>query len=217
MKSFGGRCFKRENRKVIVKCAELSAEAYPPTKADIYDEESDTQIIVRLWQDYLFIVARGTAGWKDVKQDLKRLQVDTGHGDVHAGLVQCSSAVLEHVLDWVLRHPDKKLVFSGHSLGGGLAQVLAVACGRRCACVVFGSMRAGDEKFCQSLVNVTHGDLLFVVHKRDLVPSLPRIGYPQLDDYLFKVSNWKWWPLWSRTWSHTIANYVELTKKNFDW
>ncbi|CAD6588545.1 MAG: hypothetical protein TREMPRED_005079, partial [Tremellales sp. Tagirdzhanova-0007] len=92
----------------------------------------------------VILTCRGTLGLSDVLIDLtceyRTISVDGGRPDgdyyVHAGMYQSAlgltaknSTVHQTLIDALTKYPAYGLVVCGHSLGGGVAALLAIACG----------------------------------------------------------------------------------------
>lgn len=196
---------KMKNKRLLVRlCAEASLDAYFCTPT-IECRETDTQVLIRKYNNFIIVAFRGTSSGTDVIQDLKRIQVDNGHGDVHKGFEQCVSSVFDDVVE-ELKWTGKDVIFTGHSLGGSEAQLAAVKYSYKCSCITFGSPRVGDKEFCNKLISETSGDLILFEHRLDRVTWVPFFGYTKPKSCIKKLWNWS---LFAKS-AHSMENYKEL-------
>ena len=189
-----------------IRCAQSSKDAYD--SYTIKGSRTDTEALIKYYCDQTVVAVRGTSSYKDVKQDMKRMQKDTKHGDMHLGFRQCAMEVFSRVMS-KLAKTKAPVVFTGHSLGGAVAQILSTMYPGECSCVTFGSPRVGDKDFCNYLIKCTDSKLLLVEHELDRVPWVPFFGYAKPKSYIKKVWNWRVWI----TSAHSIDNYIRLTEK----
>jgi len=167
-------------------CAELSAEVYKP-----FDEWSmlrvintyevnDTEAVLCTDGTNLYGVWRGTASLQDVVTDIQFSFQTVAHGNVHHGIHQSLHDVWGAMLvDIMLFDPteDTTVVFTGHSLGGGLATLAAMellmAGYDNVKLYTYGSPRVGDNMFCDMLDLFMYGDHFRFVNNNDIVPRVP--------------------------------------------
>jgi len=116
-----------------------------------------------------FVAFRGTAGLRDIVTDLMTWRVRwTPGGRVHAGFAGALRRVW-HPLLQSLTHHSGRLVFTGHSLGAGLA-TLAATLLPPAAVYAFGSPRVGNRAFADLLRDI---EIHRIVGCADLVCSVP--------------------------------------------
>mmetsp|Transcript_2747 Transcript_2747/g.9208 ORF Transcript_2747/g.9208 Transcript_2747/m.9208 type:complete len:221 (-) Transcript_2747:918-1580(-) len=82
-------------------------------------------------ESVILVTFRGTYSWIDVMHDLVCLPVTQKHGiPVHCGfnaaISKCSTAIFESLQACAKSTNVKRVVFTGHSYGGGCAMVLAL-------------------------------------------------------------------------------------------
>lgn len=190
---------------VILRAAESADRAY--RYADIADERTDTQVCMDCDSDWLTVSFRGTSSLRDMLTDARiRRRTFAPAGSVHRGF----SAALESVwrrLDSRLRslHPARRVLFTGHSLGGALAMLAAarsVDAGHSVWRVVtFGQPRLGNRAFASWYDRRLGSRTLRVVNVNDPVPRLPGplSGYRHCGGELFfdafggMIFNPPWW------------------------
>lgn len=136
------------------------------------------------------LVFRGTESFVDVAKDLLFCKA-TLHEDmqVHRGFASIlTSTNYQAVRDDFIRlaalHPDYALYTTGHSLGGALATLAAyliVQDGgpteRILHVVSFGSPRVGNKEWQASFDSHPRLTHTRVTHKKDIITSLPYLGY----------------------------------------
>lgn len=195
----------------ITKTAAFMSELAYTATPDIERKDTDTQVIMRIINNYIFVAFRGTSTGKDVRKDLKRIQKDFGHGDVHAGFLECWDSVEPEVYFWLRDQiaVGKRVVFCGHSLGGAVAQ-LAYISFPGSMCIVFGSPAVGDKDFVQQL-EATKGELLLIENGWDIVPRLPVFGYNKPNKLIRQYWTMPKWIGKRPSW-HAVAKYRELVK-----
>ncbi|MFT5110628.1 MAG: triacylglycerol lipase [Verrucomicrobiales bacterium] len=131
-----------------------------------------------LWGEHDTIVAcRGTEAtdWNDIRADLKVWKVVAETvGKVHGGFKD----EVDHLwpdLEEALESNKKPLYFTGHSLGGAMAQICAARCklsgigSEPLEIQTFGSPRVGDKRY------ITHCKIKKIrwVNNNDFVPRFP--------------------------------------------
>jgi hypothetical protein len=132
-------------------------------------------------QDEIIICFRGTevTQFADIKADLEFLKVyESGWGMVHEGFHEGLNEVFEAVLKSVSNIlTTQKLIFTGHSLGAGLATICMARMGDvESELYTFGSPRVGDKGFSEAFKYQLPNCYRFRNHN-DLVTRIPKIGY----------------------------------------
>lgn len=143
----------------------------------IEGDATDTQVFIVRKGGYQIICFRGTESVEDVLVDLwfKKKQATGGKGAVHAGF----QAALYEVWPQLERSLDKnsKIIVTGHSLGGAVAQLmanrLALTNYHVSGVYTFGSPRVGNSKF-KTAYNSRLADKTFLhINNKDAVTAVP--------------------------------------------
>ena len=111
-------------------------------------------------------------------------------GEIHAGFGHCLADGLKEIITILAdRNPNKRLLVTGHSLGGALA-ALAPVCFSVMntnirpvdAIYTFGQPRIGLHSFCNTYSQMLKDRLVRFVNKQDLVPRVPLRGWDYSDE-----------------------------------
>lgn len=146
----------------------------------IEDAETDTQALVGSTKQAIVVAFRGTepTKLKDLLTDIELCMVDGPLGKVHEGFWESLEAIwskLERAI--AARHDGKRaLWFTGHSLGGALAQ-LAVArviqLGRPAQGMYsYGAPRCGNVRFASQFNRLARSSAFRFVNEADLIPDV---------------------------------------------
>lgn len=172
----------RPDERVLRESLEASQKAY--RSFDIEDPSTNTQVALVEMQDVLYVAFRGTENKADVKSDVKIgmrtvswLPTDA---KAHRGFLKAYESVRDQVTRRIREALDtnrgvKKLVFTGHSLGGALATLAAadwVVHGANVPTDVytFGAPQVGDQAFVNAF-DAGVGVSVRVVNPHDKVPA----------------------------------------------
>lgn len=192
-------------------------------RAFIEDVDADAQCYAtRTDQDDVLVTFRGTSTKRDMCIDTKIRRVQTEYlpqgAWVHRGFEIQYRALRERLIDRI-RDVDagKRLIFTGHSLGGALATIAALEFAlkypdRDVVCVTFGSPRVGSKGFKEQFDRMVDLSYRFV-NERDVVPHAPtRWRYSHVRGIVHCTKGkWKfhmpsvWWTSVS---DHGIDEYV---------
>ena len=150
--------------------------------------------------DYNLLVFRGTKVPQDWMTDLACtparfdwiFTAAPALGEIHAGFGHCLSDGLKEIVRILsARDQTKRLLVTGHSLGGALA-ALAPVCFSVMntnirpvgAIYTFGQPRIGLHGFCTTYSQMLANRLVRFVNKQDLVPRVPLRGWDYADEGL---------------------------------
>lgn len=141
------------------------------TQLYIIDDKEGGRIIVAF---------RGTEKFRDLMTDIDSRTMHFSFGgkdvDVHEGFLSAYGSVREQILDMIKK--GKKVVFCGHSLGGGLATIAAfdfktnVNKKAEVGCWTYGSPRVGKKSFV-SAFNESGVTSHRFVNIGDPIPEVP--------------------------------------------
>lgn len=151
---------------------------------------TDTQGVFGVaYGNTLVIGFRGSeeTGITDWITDLKFMQQVFPYGDsdnnvkVHFGFIEAYKSVREAVLDAAKKTPHKRIITTGHSLGGAIAQLAALDIqyhlpGKEITCYTFGGPKVGNANFVKSY-NKRVPNTFRIVNGVDSVPDLPLGAY----------------------------------------
>lgn len=181
----------------------------------ITDSETDTQVHVLSSKYTVIVVFRGTESAQDAKQDLKSAKSD----NVHVGFSQCLLSVRAELMIalYAAKFQNKKVYFTGHSLGGSLAILAAAVLPvKPYRIITFGAPMVGNEAFKE--LYKYHDITYRYENKLDPIPRLPsdKLGYIPVGSLCWislrgKILHKKpWWAEYLALWwgSHKITNYI---------
>ena len=148
---------------LLLKCAEMSRDVYSAEHDFLYDASA--------CDGYKILAIEGTQEKTDWITNIKFL---FRRNDMHRGFKANAERTLTNMIANGLDMPhEKRLVITGHSLGGASATCLADILKERypdLILVTFGSPRPGGKKLKERLSDLTH---YRYVHGDDVVPRTP--------------------------------------------
>lgn len=178
-------------------CSFLSDQAYLDSKDIIVPKarsfentKTHTQGFTVQNGDTYYISFRGTERkFKDVKTDLKFAKCRRSYGKVHAGFLGAYESVRFNLLP----RPVNKVVFTGHSLGGAIAQVAALDWAYKIPNIqvevyTFGSPRVFNKKAYKNYNKLIHQSYHFA-HHLDIVTWIPVANYWRTKELVYINSN----------------------------
>jgi len=196
----------------------------------------DTQTLVLEKDDTLYIVFQGTQSkWDWLANLILRFKRSEVFGSYHTGFITVSElsfpVVGNHVLSVLKTNPNKKVVLTGHSLGGAMATMYAHILKQKHpdvkieSLVTFGQPRCGNFRFSEYL-NSLNIDYKRFVNQGDYIADVPLpivrgwwshagIGFVLSDnEMLLDSTNYE--TTWSlRVWAPAVAFYQLLKAKKF--
>ncbi len=128
------------------------------------------------------VTTRGTASIYDGLSDLMAaLEPGPGGHQVHAGFNRVAQSVMGDVLGTLRGKNPSHIHCIGHSLGGAIANLLALQLNAEVSGVslyTFGAPRTGCESFCQAMVGSLGAENIYrCFNLRDPVPMVPIYPY----------------------------------------
>jgi Lipase (class 3) len=148
--------------------------------------------------DYNLLVFRGTKIPQDWMEDLYCtparfdwiFEAAPAIGQIHAGFGHTLADGLSRIISGLTpRDQTKRLLVTGHSLGGALAAlvgacftVMAPAIRPVSAIYTFGQPRIGLNDFCNSYARLLNSKVVRFVNKQDLVPRVPFRNWDYSDE-----------------------------------
>ena len=138
----------------------------------------------------LYIVFEGTNSLRDWVRNFNKELVPTPFGKIHKGFYTAYNDCKDWIYKQIKDFNPKKVVFTGHSLGGAIASVAysETFMHELCTLVTFGAPRVGDTEFC--MAKFSSAQCLRVRHTNDIVPRLPKIGYDHPRSTLYYINSY---------------------------
>lgn len=169
---------------LLMTCALLSQAVYSATVPDdlgvvgferIVDEQTDTFGMAYFTKDTVYIAFCGSESKQDWLNDFKIIKTEFFGIKAHRGFAMCAGSVLSQVSAILKALPDHRVILTGHSLGGGIAALVAVALRPRpIELITFGQPRVATAR---ELRLALYGEYVRVVNGSDVVPRSPWLGY----------------------------------------
>jgi hypothetical protein len=177
-------------------CASLSEDAYEDNpKLGYILRAGNAEVLVWTYSDMVVFAFRGTQvtsgwSWEDVLDNILMDLLGVGLSNtykVHEGYLGYFRHLEPIIRDVIRKNPGKKVIFTGHSLGGAVAAVAGLIVGCY-ACYTFGAPKSGDGSF-RSAWRKRTANLYRVVHACDIAPKHPRelFGYRHAGE-LWRIS-----------------------------
>jgi pimeloyl-ACP methyl ester carboxylesterase len=208
----------------------------------VYDEEragkdgilfnaGNQRLMIVILDNYLVVAFCGTDDVQDWLFNLNYRQTETDNGcRVHEGFDLAYRSLKRDINYYVNKFPDKRLVVTGHSLGGAIATRYALDCNHTNAvCVTFGAPRIGPD-----IKPYTRIRIIRYVNDADIVPHLPPCFLPismltyrhfAHETYTILNSgkvvegarNWRWWKRKEWVADHNMIRYYEAFNGDEDF
>lgn len=169
----------------LFRSAIRSKKSYDPPdgEGEFIASNEDTQLYFQRDGDTVYVTFRGTSSFRDVITDIdiKTIRI-RDKIRVHEGFYNQFRSVEIEITKRLIKHLDaKNIIFSGHSLGGALAQIAAAYYGEildfsNVICHTFGSPRVGNKYFVEWFSKHVDENIR-VENNRDPVPMIPQLPY----------------------------------------
>lgn len=204
----------------ITTCAALSKAVYSLTVPEglhitgferIWDESTQTLGCCYITPNALVFAFRGSVNKRHWLSNFRIIKTDYHGIKAHRGFAESAQSVLEQVLQLIEDYgPTRRIVFTGHSLGGAIAVLLAAAGRPRpIEVITFGQPRVSRRRH---LENAMQGSYLRIVNGSDAVPRKPWLGYSHGGCLMYltndgrRLANPSWWAMFKdrvwMTWQH---------------
>jgi len=162
-------------------------------------------------ETYFFIAFKGSSNVSDFITNIKFIQKDDSFGipgEIHGGFYNVLENRFHDIVNMMRGHETKKIIITGHSLGGALATILFSYFlvhhpSIQSNLYTFGSPRVGDKAFSTFVSESNRATR--IVNRGDLVAMIPVFDYFHHDQ---KKSIGKTWWLPSIK-SHMISEYLK--------
>ena len=140
----------------------------------------------------------GTNSIRDAIQDIKIRRVETvGSLKIHRGFLQAANSIWPLLKPHLEQLQSHKVIFTGHSLGGALATIIAIRYFTPDELVTFGQPRVGGERLKKVLDKINY---YRYVNASDIVPRHPWLafGYRHHGELRYASTNGHRWknPSW---------------------
>ena len=150
------------------------------TNVEFIDAE-ETEVFVAENDAEMYIVFRGSKGFRDWIANMKILKSKTDFGKVHSGFMDAFVVVREKIFTAMVRarENNKKLYLSGHSLGGALATIAAADSNFNIGStpiegIYTYGMPKTSNRTAANYINSNFGSRFFrFVNDRDIVTRIP--------------------------------------------
>lgn len=192
----------------------------------IDNKKTSTQLIIAEYEGHHYIAFRGSKEREDWATNFRASKVKRPEivGKVHLGFYESVKSVWEAIAPFI----NERFIICGHSLGGGLAQVLSHFVkhhfGYNLEVHAFGSAYAGDRKFANAIKYCN-----FYINNSDIVPRGTNIVFSNNGQRFYFNSKGdcfvrpSWWFKLIDRYSdgvgdgvddHDIDNYYDLVEDN---
>ena len=186
-----------------VKYIQKKLMALGPLHTTVYSIRG-VQVVFAEFDTFIIVGFRGSehTRWQELKTDMQFWKTEFNCYRVHSGFLELLNVVKDHILvDISESEPNKRLIYTGHSLGGALAYLLALEHKPTDICV-FGSPRVGGEELQEYFKDI---NVMRIMAENDFVINLPPkfMGYTDIGNRIScpgKKGKWE---------SHKLKTYLE--------
>jgi triacylglycerol lipase len=207
MKNFKNRTtlFSGTNAYWLALCSKLAYETEQEASKKLYElgmrnaifiDECDTQAIVMSDENKMIISIRGTDSLADAMTDINVSLVQGPGGRVHEGFNIATAHIWKDIMRLIKTRGNRSLWLTGHSLGAGIAAIIAAKLVDQYdepinGIYTFGMPRTGDKDFAREY-NSALGDRTFrFVNNNDIVTRTPfrSMGYRHVGQFMYFDEN----------------------------
>jgi len=171
------------NPKISI-CAQLSLAVYSEVIPDgfvcdsvqkIECQDTDTFGMACITANEVYFVFQGSESRSDWLNNFKIIRKEFHGIKAHKGFAEAAQSVLADVVSIIAANQGKDIVITGHSLGGAIAALIAVALRpQQVELITFGQPRVASSR---QLRLALYGEYIRVVNGSDVVPRKPWLGY----------------------------------------
>ncbi len=144
-----------------------------------------TQGMAYIMPEALWIVFAGTNERGDWLSNFKIVKKDAfGWFRAHKGFAECAESVIDRCRRLAADYPGKEVFVAGHSLGGAIAALTAIALEQSAridakpraipTTITFGQPRFASRSDIERALS---GEYIRIVNGSDTVPRVPKLGY----------------------------------------
>ncbi len=170
------------------------------------DLKTDTQVTVLESKDHFMVMSSGTSTIKDWMGNLKFSSQVQAEGTYHLGFYESFKSVEKKIKEYINSKVQKKVIFTGHSLGGALSQIFLakslfeenfLSISRIESVVTWASPRVFGSNLSKKLEDKIRSEninFVRIVNSKDLVPHLPfqALDYLSVMEASERVSKTEW-------------------------
>lgn len=152
----------------------------------------DVQFHALETKDIVYITFRGTQSKRNVKTDLNIRHVqflDIPNSKVHAGFYNIATKSKQVLAS--LFNKNKKLIITGHSLGGGVGLLLGALLyydNKNVEVFSYGAPPVGNNEFVDSIKNLNH---YRHIHNKDIIPKINKPIAEKIKKFFISKSKFK--------------------------
>ncbi len=203
-----------------LECAKLCKQSYSDEEQIIRGNTTDVEYVTleNVETRELTFVFRGTDSISDACIDLKFIkerfhETHAKNIKVHRGFLAQFDDIKFKVMTKINTFDPVRILFTGHSLGGALATLFAVACKNYypsmfVSCVTFGSPRVGNRCFARHFNSIIDESVRFVLGN-DIVAQNPKVLYEHVKGKIkIDVKSTGYCCLLTSVENHDIDNYI---------
>lgn len=179
----------KELRDICKLCRDVYQRTHTTDKLGVIEvqaikcERMGTYVCAYIAKNHIYIAVRGSASLRDWISNTKAVFRARWFGiRCHRGFAQAADSVLAGVMSVIDARPGVDVTFTGHSRGGAVALLLAIATqsmagpmtARKLRVITYGQPRVSTKSYINRAFS---GEYIRVQNGSDAVPRQPKIGY----------------------------------------
>jgi hypothetical protein len=160
---------------------------------EIYSFENLLACVVLKFQDYIFVIFKGSTQRSEYVLDTMLNFVPVNDYKVHYGFYNYYQIIKDDVINTVLSvdEPGFKIIASGMSLGACTSHLFSIDMAslttNTISNIVIAPPKCGDSKFYNHLLSIPTIKVIGYENIRDVIPKLPPFRYGKLKSIKFDV------------------------------